>query len=173
MFLDIIFFIYSIVFVIIGIKRRYKILLIFSTIALLFSLSSVLLRVIFALQYFPYIRVTIYLILFVLTVSSFSLKISKKIGVILTIVILIMSCLAFYIYESLIGVVFKNFDGKNHVGIYLDFTVGTVEVTYYEKKGLIFMANKYSFVDTYLGIIIIYDGLFDYEPNYRNLNENN
>lgn len=170
MTIDIMFLIFSFIFFIIGIKCIYKILLAFSTIAVLFSLSSVLIRVIFALQYFPYIKVAIYLILFVLTAGSFFLYKSKKIGVILTIIILIVSCLAFYIYESLTGFVFKNFDGKDHIGIYLDFIVGTVEVTYYERKGPIFMADKYSFVDTYLGIICIYDGLFDYEPNYRNFN---
>lgn len=170
MITDIIFLIFSFVFLLIGIKCKYKILLIFSTMSVLFSISSILIRTIFALQYFSYFRVAVYLILLVLIVGSFSLYTSKIIGVILTIVILIMSCLAFYIYESLIGVVFKNIENVDYVGYYFDFIVGSFDVTYYERKGPIIIADKYSFVDTYY--YGIYDGFFDYEPDERNLNEN-
>lgn len=172
MFFDLIFFICSIVFAIIGIKYKYKLLLIFSITDMLLSLVSLIIRIIFGLQFIPHIKLAVYLIFLVLTIGSFSLYISKNFGVILTIT-LIVSSLVFFVYGSFVGVVVKNFDGKNYVGIYENITgLGETVVTYYDVKLSILMSTEYSFSENYGILLCGSDEIFDNQPYKIEYNPN-
>ena len=172
MVLDIIFLIYSIIFLLIAVKGRRRIMMIFTGIAALFSLSSIFINVVLSLKYIPNVRKVIYLILFLVTMSFICFSSRKLKRSILGVIILISSCLIFFVYNDNVGLVYKNHNGKNYAGTYLKFDFGgSVVVTYYETKSRLFMAREYSFKDTFVGILGGIDDLFDYEPYERDFNE--
>mgnify|MGYP007007800383 CR=1 FL=1 len=98
--------------------------------------------------------------------------ISKNFGVILTIT-LIVSSLVFFVYGSFVGVVVKNFDGKNYVGIYENITgLGETVVTYYDVKLSILMSTEYSFSENYGILLCGSDEIFDNQPYKIEYNPN-
>lgn len=79
MIIDLIFFGFSIIFLLIGIKIRKKYLIIFTGMSVLFSLSSILLCLIFSLKYIPNINAVIYLIFFTAIMCIFFFSTMKVI----------------------------------------------------------------------------------------------
>ena len=172
MIIDLIFLIYSIIFLLIGIKSRKKYLMLFTGISALFSLSSVFLCLIFSLKYIPYVKVIIYLILFTITMCIFSFSTMKVIGSVFCILILISSCLIYYLYKDNIGITYKKVDWKDYIGTYYKLNLaGSIIVTYYESKFSLFMENEHSFIDTYIGTSLDFDEIIDSEPYKREFNE--
>lgn len=172
MVLDIIFLIYSIIFLLIGIKSRKKYLILLTGMSVLFSLSSILLCLIFSLRYIPSIKAVIYLILFTVIMCTFFFSPMKVIGSILCVMILISSCLIYYLYNDNIGVTYRNFDGIDYIGTYYKINLGSICVTYYESKFSLFMESEHSFIDTYIGTGEGFDEIIDNEPYNREYNIN-
>ena len=170
MIIDLIFLGFSIIFLLIGIKIRKKYLIIFTGMSVLFSLSSILLCLIFSLKYIPNIKAFIYLIFFTAIMCIFFFSTMKVIGSIFCVIILISSCLIYYLYNDNIGVTYRNFNGIDYIGTYCKINKGSVCVTYYESKFSLFMESEHSFIDTYIGTGEDYDEIIDNEPYNREFN---
>ena len=102
----------------------------------------------------------------------FSFSTMKVIGSVFCILILISSCLIYYLYKDNIGITYKKVDGKDYIGTYYKLNLaGSIIVTYYESKFSLFMENEHSFIDTYIGTSLDFDEIIDSEPYKREFNE--
>ncbi len=171
MILDIIFLIYSIIFLLIGIKSEKKILIIFACISALFSLSSIFADVVLSLRYIPNIRVAIYIILFAVTICIFFFSTMKIIGSIFCVIALSASCLMYNLYKDVIGVCYKSLDERTYAGIYLNFDFVRLLLLITKQNLRCLWRRIILFEDTYVGIMSSLDGIFDYEPHRREYNE--